>query len=196
MPTGYTHDIKDGISFKTFAMNCARAFGACVTLRDEPGGGEHIPAEFTASDHNANAMKKTSADLAALAAMSEKDLDRAAAKAYDDEETARLLRIQEMRCTRSKYEAMLKRVDAWIPPSSDHKGLQAFMHEQIVQSIDFDCDEKYGSTPAVKLTGAAWALKRRAELLRSLEYHTKANAEEIERTNTRNEWVRQLRQAL
>ena len=34
MPTGYTADIKDGIDFKTYAMNCARAFGARVMLRE------------------------------------------------------------------------------------------------------------------------------------------------------------------
>lgn len=33
MPTGYTAAIADGIDFKTFAMNCTRALGACVTLR-------------------------------------------------------------------------------------------------------------------------------------------------------------------
>lgn len=50
MPTGYTADIKDGISFETYAMNCARAFGACVSLRDKPSGGKVIPDAFEPSD--------------------------------------------------------------------------------------------------------------------------------------------------
>jgi hypothetical protein len=58
MPTGYTADIKNGISFKTFAMNCARAFGACVTLRDEPGGGDKIPEAFEASTYHAQQVEK------------------------------------------------------------------------------------------------------------------------------------------
>ena len=37
MATGYTHAIEKGISFETFALTCARAFGACINLRDEPG---------------------------------------------------------------------------------------------------------------------------------------------------------------
>ena len=36
MPTEYTHYIKDGISFKEFALKCARAFGACITMKEDP----------------------------------------------------------------------------------------------------------------------------------------------------------------
>ena len=35
MPTGYTAEIKDGISFETYALKCARAFGACIMQRDD-----------------------------------------------------------------------------------------------------------------------------------------------------------------
>ena len=34
MPTGYTYKIGEGASFKEFVMACARAFGACVEMRD------------------------------------------------------------------------------------------------------------------------------------------------------------------
>jgi len=38
MPTGYTCQVQDGMitEFKEFALLCARNFGACITLRDEP----------------------------------------------------------------------------------------------------------------------------------------------------------------
>jgi hypothetical protein len=36
MPTGYTAPIADGMTFEQFALGCARAFGALVTMRDEP----------------------------------------------------------------------------------------------------------------------------------------------------------------
>ena len=48
MPTGYTDAIKDGITFQQFAMNCARAFGACVTMRDDPSD-KPIPERFEPS---------------------------------------------------------------------------------------------------------------------------------------------------
>ena len=37
MPTGYTEDIYNGkdVTFKDFALKCARAFGACVHQRED-----------------------------------------------------------------------------------------------------------------------------------------------------------------
>jgi hypothetical protein len=83
---------RDGISFKTYALNCARAFGACVTLRDEPGGGENIPDEFTPSDYNAKAAQKARDELAALLNLTPDQRERRAAKAWDEAETSRLMR--------------------------------------------------------------------------------------------------------
>jgi hypothetical protein len=38
MPTGYTAGVADGTitEFREYALLCARAFGACIMLRDEP----------------------------------------------------------------------------------------------------------------------------------------------------------------
>ena len=38
MPTGYTTDIYNGkdVSFRDFALTCARQFGACIMQRDDP----------------------------------------------------------------------------------------------------------------------------------------------------------------
>ena len=44
-------------------MNCARAFGACVELRDEPGGGDRIPEAFEPSDYHLKAVEKARSEL-------------------------------------------------------------------------------------------------------------------------------------
>ena len=196
MPTGYTADIKDGIDFKTFAMNCARAFGACVTLRDEPGGGNNIPDSFAPSDYHANALDKARAELVALDAMTPAERERGAAKAWDDAETSRLMHLEDKRKQREAYEAMLAKVKAWTPPTTEHADLHEFMRTQIEQSIDFDCGGNYGETPTVRLTGEAWAAERRASLARDVQYHEKEHAGEVSRAATRTEWVRALRAAL
>ena len=38
MPTGYTCHIEDGTvtTLRQYALTCARAFGACASMRDEP----------------------------------------------------------------------------------------------------------------------------------------------------------------
>ena len=56
MPTGYTDKIKDGITFKEYAMGCARAFGALITMRDNPAvllsGVEWRAAKLESVAHN------------------------------------------------------------------------------------------------------------------------------------------------
>lgn len=196
MPTGYTADIKDGISFKTFALNCARAFGACVELRDEPGGGDRIPESFAPSDYHTKALDKARSELAALEAMTPTDLERSAAKDYDDAETNRVMQLRAKADQKAAYEAMLAKVQAWVPPTEEHKGMHQFMGEQIIESIRFDCGGTYYDTPTVRLTGDAWAAQRRAALARDVEYHTDKHAEEVERAESRTAWVAALRASL
>jgi len=196
MPTGYTADIKDGITFATFAMNCARAFGACVMLRDEPGGGDKIPDAFEPSDYHAQQIEKAQAALAEFRALSPSQHMREASKAWGDAETQRIARLDEMRAQRKAYEDMLAKVKAWAPPTPEHDGLKEFMHSQIAQSIDFDCDESYYSTPTPRMTGEQWAARRLAMLERDLAYHQKEQAAEVERTSGRTAWVKALRASL
>lgn len=196
MPTGYTADIKDGISFKTFALNCARAFGACVELRDEPGGGDRIPDSFAPSDYHTKALAKARTELAALDLMAPTELERGAAKAYDDAETNRVMQLRAKADQKAAYEAMLAKVQAWVPPTDEHKGMHQFMAEQIISSINFDCDGTYYDTPTVRLTGDQWAAERRASLVRDVDYHTKNHAEEVARAASRTAWVTALRASL
>ncbi len=196
MPTGYTADIKDGISFKTFALNCARAFGACVLLRDEPAGGDQIPDEFTPSDYHSKAAQKAREELAHLLTLTPAQRNQCANKAWDDAETARMQMLDERRKTREAYEVMLAQVDAWSPPTGDHAGLQDFMRDQIQQSIKFDCGGEYGTKPTPRLTGGEWAASESARLNRDIGYHEAAHAEECQRAADRTKWVRDLRGSL
>lgn len=70
MATGYTHPVAEGTvtDFATFALDCARAFGALITIRDDPPG-TPIPDEFTPSTWNAEAKEGAEARLAELMAL-------------------------------------------------------------------------------------------------------------------------------
>lgn len=196
MPTGYTADIKDGISFNTYALNCARAFGACVTLRDDPAGGDRIPDTFEPSDYHLKAAEKARGELSALDAMTPDDLERSASDSWAQAEVRRRRSLVDLRKQREAYEAMLEKVNAWVPPTPDHAELREFMRKQIEQSIDFDCNESYYPTPTVRLTGEAWVAERRARLARGVQYHEQEHAGEVSRAATRTEWVRALRDSL
>ena len=136
MPTGYTAKIKDGISFEEYAMNCAREFGACVTMRDDPSDKE-IPV-FEPSDYHSKALKEAEDDLFLIQCMSESEVYAKNKEEWSKSEESRKKRLQETIDLRKKYESMLCKCENWVPPTPEHNGLHEFMIKQIRDSIEFD----------------------------------------------------------
>ena len=196
MPTGYTAKIADGISFNEFVMSCARAFGACVTMRDEPSSAS-IPDEFKPSDCYLNAMKDTEFKLDKINNMTDEQTSVEAIKEFRAE-LARVLRARDERIElKRKYESMLDKVGSWNPPSPDHVGLKKFMIEQITRSIDSDCDTSYCNPDNVeRITGEQWRKKKQMELTNSFSYYEKEHRSEIDKAETRTRWIKDLRKSL
>ncbi len=198
MPTGYTSEIKEGVSFKDFALACARAFGACVTLRDDPSG-KPIPKEFKPTTYHKEKIGKATKEFALIEKMVLKEADKEAEKEYKKELSEMRKYINEGNKQRRLYENMLSQVRAWQPPTTDHKGLKKFMIEQIGGSIDFDCNNEYWVEKLDKiklLTGQQWVDKEKKRLIKDISYHTKGDIEEISRVNSRNNWLKKLRDSL
>lgn len=197
MPTGYTCHVQDGTvtTFRAYALECARAFGALITMRDEPSDAK-IPDSFKAETKYYDeqiARAKNALDELHLLADAEcgrrAAADHAAALQRHDE------RLAEKRIQRKRYEDMKAMAAAWTPPSPDHVEMKKFMIEQLDSSIDFDCSESY-MDPPIALSGAEWRTHQIDSAKRDLEYGLKHHREEIERTEGRNRWVRQLRESL
>lgn len=197
MPTGYTADISKGITFEQFILNCARAFGACVSLRDEPGGGEAIPASFEASDYHPNAIVKERAIILELTGLTDEQCEQRAQQAYDEAMAFNASERERMGQLLVRYTAMKDQALAWVPPSSEHRRLKDFMLEQLDSSIKFDCDTSYyDNNQPTRMTGAEWREDRISSAFESIEYHTKGHADEIASTHKRNEWIRLLRESI
>ena len=196
MPTGYTSDIKDGISFSEFAMNCARAFGACVTLRDDPAGGDKIPDRFEPSDYHLKALTSAKDRLSDLESITMEDAKSRCDGEYKQAESARITRLSENKAQLAAYEAMLQQVNAWQPPSDEHCGLRDFMRDQIEQSVKFDDSTDYLGKPTEIKAAEDWLEDKKSEALEKIKYHREEYAKEVERTNKRNEWIATLRNSL
>jgi hypothetical protein len=194
MATGYTAAIADGISFPTFALQCARAFGALVMMRDDPSDAP-IPEQFAPSNYHANALIDLQATMVRLDGMSHEQAAEAATADYNHACEYRKARIAEKEALRTKYEAMLAQVQAWPVPTPDHVGLKDFMVTQIEQSIEWDC-KVYPEEAPRQFSGAEWLSNQIAETRRLIAYHEKEDREERERTATRNAWVKALRDSL
>lgn len=194
MPTGYTDAIRRGITFQQFALDCARAFGACITLRDEAGGGEKIPEKFEPSDYHLVEGRNARERLSKLRAMTDTAAAIEANREREEAEVSNAKYRREQDETRAKYEAMLQSVRAWVPPSAEHASLKAFMVEQIEGSIKFDCTPCEHHLP--ERDAATWRRDQIKQAERDILYHEEEHRKEVERARGRTEWVRALRESL
>ncbi len=195
MPSGYTCDVQNGkiTDFRTFAIRCARAMGACIMMRDDPHDAP-IPDKFEPSDYHQKSIAEAKEELSRLKVMKASDAVLATASDYATEMNDWNRRQAERAKERHRYEAMLAKVTAWVPPSPDHEGFKRFMTDQLTESINWDCGP--GLSRPVEKSPSVWLCEKIAEAERSIAYHTKEHAEEVKRAEARTRWVQQLRASL
>ncbi|MEX0596602.1 MAG: hypothetical protein WD512_08880, partial [Candidatus Paceibacterota bacterium] len=147
MPTGYTSEIYEGknVNGKDFIMLCARAFGATVTMREEPLDKE-IP-EFQPSDYSLRGLKRAKAELDRYMNMTLKEAQIKLDEVYEEELQRYYDRIKEKNELEARYRKVLDEVKAWNPPTDDHVELKKYAINQIEESIKGDCNISYFKLP-------------------------------------------------
>lgn len=187
MPTGYTAGVADGEikDFRTFALQCARNFGATIMQRDEAM--DVPPRHREPSDYDTKALAVARKELARVLKMTDKQCDVEAAKEYEAMLAQHVEHRKKKDETARRYRDMLYEVQKWEPPTSDHRGLKKFMIEQLEESISFDTG--YRMEPPKRLTAAEWREEKRRSLERSIARHTQSEQEERERCAQANAWI-------
>lgn len=192
MPTGYTSDIYDGkdVSFRKFALQCARAFGACIRQRDSSMDEEpkliepDIDFHTRHLDEIKNFKKPTVAEFTK----------------YRDERVAYCVNeIAKDAALKVKYENMLKAVSKWRPPTTNHNRLKDFMVDQLKRSIEFDCDNQYRKADLEKWRSISYKeyVKQLTQTNKdSVKYHKKAIEKEIKNVRRANAWISALFKSL
>lgn len=197
MPTGYTSALYDGKeqTFAEFVMQCARAFGACIEMRDDPWD-KPIPDEFTSDDtYNIERLEVARKELAEIQAMTPAEIEKRAQEDYEAALTSHRESLERAAAIGLRYTAMLEQVNAWAPPTSDHNALKKFMVEQLTESIKHDCGGYQPEEPR-KLKAQEW-LNQRLKCCRSnIAYHLEAIERERQRVEFNNKWIRELRRSL
>ena len=196
MPTGYTAAIEKGITFNQYAMSCARAFGACVLMRDEASD-TPIPEDFKPSDWHKKELTKAKRELAKLVKTNITEATELALNEYEGEKKRVAKAIEKDRKLVANYNTMLEKVKAWQAPTPDHVEFKEFMASQIESSIEFDSMEVYYYEHSPKLlSGEGWLIQKKEEAIRNLHYHTREHNAEIVRIDNRNSWIKSLRDSL
>ena len=192
MPTGYTAGVTETTTLAEFTMACARAFGALITMIDDPSDAP-IPDEFKPSDHHVEALKRERARLAELRTMSAESATAMCAADYAQATASWRKSMDENAATRAKYERLIGLVQEWKPPTLDHIELRDFMVEQLRSSIECDCFDR---EKPVKGNPSEWLAAQIESAEWSVAYHEEKHREEVERARKRTEWVRELRASL
>lgn len=194
MATGYTYPVKEGEvdDFAEFTMQCARAFGALIMLRDAPGA--PVPDEVKPdNEYNERTLATYRARIVEIDGWTPAQAEAARDAAHDDAVNRRAEMAAQARIETERYEAMLAKVEAWTPPTSEHNGLKVFMTEQLTDSIRFDGFE----LPAPDLLSVAeYVARERSQAVRMAGIYETHVAEEIERATARTAWIRALRASL
>src|ERR1700759_3469611 len=112
MPTGYTYTIEQGCSFEEYVWGCARAFGACVMMRDDPAD-KPIPEKFEASDWNAKRLEEAKAERARLDRLTEEEITAAMEAERQEIEETNSRYVRESEEKNRRYAAIRQRVTAW-----------------------------------------------------------------------------------
>ena len=187
--------MESGQPFDEFVLQCARAFGALIMMRDDAMD-TPIPEAFEASNYNKTRLEDAKKELARLQAMTpEMRLDFGKARKADAIASSEKNLAQQAE-QNARLDAMAEKVKAWQPPTSDHAELKNFMLDQIRISRDsgdywLELLTKDKAADPMEVYNAA--LKAAQE---AIPYHTKEHQKEVERMNARTEWVRQLRKSL
>lgn len=191
MPTGYTQhllDAKEPMKLRDWALLCARAFGACVTMRDDDLS---IPApkSLKPSTYHAKEIAKARRELKRLTSMS--DAQRAT---YVKRERAKRTKrfqgyINSERTEIARHDAMHDQVEAWNSPP-EMTELKAFMLEQI--RISRPTGSSYWHDEMERINKTDLHAADVAKAKQDIEYHTKEHAAEVQRTASRNAWLKVL----
>jgi hypothetical protein len=194
MPTGYTAYIEEteDPKFEVFVMRCAKAFGACMDVREDPISAP-IP-EFTVRDYYSKNVTKAKEELKKIGEMSEEDIIKSSNLEYETSMERNNEWVSQKHEEDRKYKEMLKKVKAWTPPSEDHYGLKEFMIDQIKISMHADFDPSdYAPT---RLTPDEWYIGKMKDATRNLESAIESYNREVESVAGANKWVRDLRASL
>jgi len=195
MPTGYTAAVADGTvtDLETFALQLARGMGALVTMRDEPFDAP-IPDRFEPSTYNADRLVELKRERARVMALTEVGCQNEVDKLTQEYKIGRAKAEQKHKDIRLRYEAMIEKVEAW---EGAPEGIKSYALQQLDDSMNFDCREPFKYyRPKPETDPVEWKLYKLQDLEKDIIYNAEQHAAEVERTESRNLWIKQLKESL
>lgn len=195
MPTGYTMELAEkGMEFNKFVLQCARAFGACIMMRDDPMDAE-IPEKFEPSDYHTKELAQAKVSQEKLSVMTKEEKIKFGQEKKKDAINSCSKQITRYKAENSRLLKMESQVKAWRPPA-DIINLKNFILDQIkisLHDLTYYCEEikvVEGKTPIDFYDDTV------ASVIWDIIYHTEEDVKECNRAKERTVWIQQLRASL
>lgn len=199
MPSGYTAKLYEGKpqEFSDFALNCARAIGYAVLMKDDGTGPVTVEGVKGDTEYHKTSILQAGMRMGEITAMSDVQLDERARTQYTKRLKQHLRSNQEGRVLRSRYLNMLSQVEAWSPPTPDHEHLKDHMTDQLKTSISFDCPSRdpFEGHP-VLLSAEEFRQQELGLAQRGFDHNISFFTEQVESNLRRVLWVEQLQASL
>ncbi len=199
MATGHTMKLMhEGQTFNDFVLGCARAMGACISLRGMPSDTE-IPEAFTPAASHTERLAKADSELEILRSVPLKGREARAIILLNTEiawlEKLRTSSVEE----NSRLINMALLVTAWQPPTKNHRGLKEFMLEQIRISRHITpslCSAQIEKLHQLGKTPLNYFDQSLLEAQKEVQMAQQSLDEEVSRCQSRTGWVKSLRDSL
>jgi len=198
MPTGYTAYIEDGeiTKGKDFLLKCARAFGACIDMKEDSLS-INIPVKFEPSTYHKEQLEKAYQDLERYKNMTTEEAQKIVDEEYINNQKSCRKSIIKNSQIQERYSKVRKEIEDWIPPTEKHYNLKKFALEQIDISTDYNHADYYTKElNRPKKTAQEYIAVMIEGATDSIKYHLKSWNEELKRTEERNKWINDLRDSL
>lgn len=192
MPTGYTADVVENkASFEEFLWRCTRAMGAFFYMRDES-----LNAKLRYPEPDTYYQKCLDEAKTALAEAEARTPEEWEKVYLDDIAVRGNSDIQIEKSTLAENKAlsdMLAKVEAWVPPTSEHNGLKTFMIEQLKLSMS--------PPPSTSYLKKIPTLEQfRADCFASLSWDIQYYTDHVEKARKRHretvEWIDKLMESV
>jgi hypothetical protein len=195
MPTGYTQDLYDGkdITFRDFALKCARAMGAAIRQRDDAPNVEIQMRKVEESYYSR--VDSAATELAKALTKSATEWETEQNKEIEEALEYKGDYSQKQMNLGKRYKAMLATVQHWEPPTSEHEGLKRFMIEQLESSIDFDILDYVPSVPE-RLSVSDYSTNKIQAIAKRFDNAVESLRKQESLAKSQNEWVTTLRDSL
>lgn len=205
MPSGYTSNVANGkvTELNDYLLNCAKAFGALVNMRDMPDD-TPIPLEILPDTYHEKELVFYKKSLDDLVTMNQSKKIIECAK-YNKDGLADAKESNEERAKiKLNYEIMLYKVRKWkdshlkisgqIPIKEGYDEFFKFIEKQLIDSLEWDTE--YPESVFTPLSVDEWYYEEMDSILRNIKYHDKALKEEIVHTKEKNDWLQGLRKMM